>query len=127
MGFATLAELRKKPSPMSSTNVPKPLYLAGPIRGIENFRDRFHYTTTILRGEGFKVFNPVEQDDFIEQHGTPVNIEVCLELDLSWICRYSRVVALMKGWENSSGALAEFYTAKALGREIWELPDAYQL
>lgn len=105
----------------------KRLYLAGPIRGIPDFKKRFAHAAGELRAAGFKVFNPVEQDEAFEVAGTPVTIRHCLELDLVWICRWAHIVGLLDGWERSSGAMAEFYTAKALGIETWEIPLGLQL
>ncbi len=104
----------------------KRLYLAGPIRGVLDYEERFAFATKTLRAKGlYKVFNPVEQDVAFELHGTPVDIRHCLEADLSWICRWADIVALLPGWRNSTGAMAEYYTAMAVGIEIWELPSEY--
>jgi len=117
----------KKLSWQKNLNREPRLYLAGPIRGIANFSERFAHTSGHLRSRGYRVFNPVEQDAAFERHGTPVDIRHCLELDLVWICRWADVVGLLMGWEVSSGAMAEFYTAKAIGIETWELPRELQL
>jgi hypothetical protein len=81
----------------------------------------------LLRHKGFKVFNPVEQDEAFERAGTPITIRHCLELDLVWICRWADLIGLLEGWQCSSGAMAEFYTAKAIGIKTWELPPEYIL
>jgi hypothetical protein len=112
-----------KPSLMSGRR----LYLAGPIRGIKDFKLRFTHATAKLRYEGWQVFNPVEQDDFFERHGTPVDVRHCLELDLGWICRWADVVALMDGWQDSWGAQTEYCAAKACGIHVWILPKEYRL
>ena len=117
----------KKPSLPKSLNREPRLYLAGPIRGIADFAERFAFTSGLLRLRGYRVFNPVEQDAAFELHGTPVDVRHCLELDLVWICRWADVVGLLGGWQNSSGAMAEFYTAKAIGLTTWELPHELQL
>lgn len=99
--------------------------MAGPIRGVPDFKERFSRAAIHLRHAGYKVFNPVEQDESFERHGTPVDIRHCLEQDLVWICRWADVVALLPDWDCSHGALAEYYTARAIGIGTWELPDEY--
>jgi hypothetical protein len=103
------------------------LYLAGPIRGIDDFKDRFDYAAGQLRGEGFTIFNPVEQDDFFSLVGMPNDVALYLEHDLAWVCRWAEGIALLRGWERSDGAQAEYYAARACGKRVWILPDEYQL
>lgn len=103
------------------------LYLAGPIRGIKNYRERFIHASALLRYQGYKVFNPVEQDDTLDRSGIEVTISTVLELDLSFICRHAQGVALMKGWQHSTGAVAEWACARAIGKFTWELPAEFAL
>lgn len=107
--------------------LPGPLYLAGPIRGIKNYRERFTHAAALLRYNGYKVFNPVEQDVALERSGVEVTIANCLELDLAYICRYAQGVAFLAGWCHSTGAIAEWATARAIGTPTWELPREYNL
>lgn len=114
------------------------IYLAGPMRGIPEFNfPAFHAAAAKLRQEGHTVFNPAERD--IERHGTDISkgnstgsleqvakehgfsLRVALGEDLEWICKHADGVALLPGWENSKGALAEKATALALGLQIMEL------
>lgn len=118
------AALKKSPSKMNSK---KRLYLAGPIRGIHNFKERFAHATYLLRHAGYNVFNPVEQDDFFLRVGLPNDIALYLEHDLAWVCRWAQVVGLLPGWDESDGARAEYYAARACGKETWVLPEAYTL
>ncbi len=99
------------------------VYLAGPIRNDPDYEAKFSRATDVLRSRGLKVFNPVEQDTAFGWHGVPLEIRNCLELDLAWICRWADVVALMPGWKDSAGALAEGATACAIGIPIWEIPN----
>ena len=103
------------------------LYLAGPIRGISNFKDRFEFAAGRLRQDGYSVFNPVEQDDFFRLVGMPDEVALYLEHDLAWVCRWAQCVALLPGWQRSDGAQAEYYTARACGKRTWILPDEYHL
>jgi hypothetical protein len=101
------------------------LYLAGPIRGIRNYQQRFAQAAALLRYEGWDVFNPVEDDEVLRRHGIEGNIRLWLERDLGWICRWADVVALLPGWKKSAGAVAEERTARACGIACWELGLEY--
>ena len=108
------------------------IYLAGPMRGYPEFNfPAFHEAARNLRSLGHVVFSPAEKDN--ERHGKDISsgnatgdvtmaekdhgfsLRVALGDDLAWICAEAEAIALLPGWENSSGAAAEFATAKALG------------
>lgn len=116
----------------------KKVYVAGPMRGLPEFNfPAFHAATVKLRAQGYMVFNPAERDG--ERHGVDIskgnltgdetiaakehgfNLREALGEDLEFICRHADVVALLPGWQNSKGALAERATAIALGLEVMEL------
>jgi hypothetical protein len=104
------------------------VYLAGPMRGIPEFNfPAFHAAAKILREDGHVVFNPAEKDN--ERHGTDISknnptgdesvaasnygfsLREALGMDLAWICAEAEGIALLPGWENSKGAIAEKATA----------------
>jgi len=106
------------------------LYLAGPMRGIPNFNfPAFDYAAAKLRAAGFEVFSPAERDR--QTYGSEIEINPtgdeskvanpectindCMAADCEWICRNANAIALLPGWEKSSGANAELALAKALG------------
>jgi nucleoside 2-deoxyribosyltransferase len=107
------------------------IYLAGPMRGKPNFNfPAFDYAAAKLREQGHEVFSPADHDR--EQNGPEIEINptgdeaICekqfgfsirdaLGADLTWICREADAVALLPGWEHSTGATAERATAIALG------------
>lgn len=114
------------------------VYLAGPMRGIPEFNfPAFYQAAVDLRAIGHTVFNPAERDN--EVHGTDIskgnptgseelataehgfNIREALGADLTWICETADAIALLPGWRNSKGAVAEHATALALGLTAWEL------
>ena len=112
------------------------VYLAGPMRGIENFNfPAFHAAAAKLRAEGHVVFNPAERDE--ERHGTNVSksatgdledikktgfsLREALGADSAWICAQADAIYLLPGWQNSKGATAERALGIALGLEIVEL------
>lgn len=115
----------------------KRVYLAGPMTGIPHFNyPAFHAAAANLRAGGCTVFNPAEHD--IEMFGKDIsNPDGCaikaaqdhgfdrraaLKADLTWICENADAIALLPGWEKSSGACAELALAKALSLEIIHLP-----
>lgn len=110
------------------------VYLAGPMRGIPEFNfPAFHREAAWLRRCGHEVFSPAEHELLranrgagtlfgnatgdealaVQQHG--FNLREALGADLAWICAEAEAIALLPGWETSSGAAAEWAAAKALG------------
>lgn len=110
------------------------IYLAGPMQGIKDFNfPAFFAAAKKLRDEGHTVFSPAERD--IEVHGDGVyksatgdvkeataNSGFCLRsalaADTDYIAKHAAAIALLPGWEHSSGALAEWSLAKALRLEF---------
>lgn len=118
------------------------VYLAGPMRGYPEFNfPAFHAAAADLRAKGLEVFSPAEKD--IERHGKDIskgntagdeaqaaaqhgfNLREALGDDLGYICKEADAVALLPGWEGSSGARAELATARALNLIVIMLPGAY--
>lgn len=112
------------------------VYLAGPMRGYANFNfPAFDYAAARLRAAGFEVFSPAERDRAaygaeIENNPTgdeskvtnaACTIEDCMAADCEWICRNAQLIALLPGWQKSSGANAEVALGRALGLSIMEL------
>lgn len=96
-------------------------YLAGPMRGIENYNyPAFKQGAELLRRWGWEVFSPAENDlamgfDPTETEPSEEFLRRALALDLQYICLEADAVFLLPGWENSKGATAEFHTAMAVG------------
>lgn len=107
------------------------IYLAGPMRGYPEFNfPAFHEAARTLRSLGHEVFSPAEKDN--ERHGKDIStgnaagdvekavkehgfsLRVALGDDLAWICAEAEAIALLPGWEKSSGVAAEWATARAL-------------
>lgn len=122
-----------------STDTPKRIYLAGPMRGIPEFNfPRFNAVAKALRANGHEVFNPAERDT--ERHGGVdistgnsdgsiekakathgFSLRAALADDLEYICKCANTVALLPGWEKSDGAQAEWRAAIALKSERMEI------
>lgn len=109
------------------------VYLAGPMTGIPHFNyPAFNAAAAILRADGHEVFNPAEHDvltygkDISNPKGCAVQAatehgfdrRAALKADLAWICDNADAIALLPGWERSTGANAEMALAKALGLKI---------
>jgi hypothetical protein len=110
------------------------------MRGYENFNfPAFDYAAERLRERGFVVFSPAERDR--EVYGADIEfnptgdeskvsnkactIEDCMKADTAWICDNAQAIALLPGWQKSSGANAELALAKALGLTVMELGKEY--
>lgn len=113
------------------------VYLAGPMSGIPHFNyPAFNAAAAHLRRAGHHVFNPAEHDT--ATHGKDIsNPDGCeetakkehgfcrrkaLKADLAWICDNAEAIALLPGWEKSTGACAERALAVALKIQVIELP-----
>lgn len=113
------------------------IYLAGPMTGIPFFNyPAFDAAASILRADGHEVFNPADHDR--EMFGGDISNETgsaeqsaadhgfdrraALKADLSWICDNAEGIAMLPGWEKSSGANAEIALSRALSLEIIYLP-----
>lgn len=111
----------------------KKIYVAGPMRGIPDFNfPAFYKAEADLLREGWDVFNPARSDD--EVGSVPAEIQKTGDIDLAaqagfslrhalardteWIALHADAIYMLKGWEKSAGANAEWALAKALGLEI---------
>lgn len=108
-------------------------YLAGPMRGYKDFNfPAFFEAEEKLKLQGYTVFNPARRD--VEAHGPDVcksetgnladiahigfNHRETMKIDLSWICDHAEAIALLPGWEKSTGAKAEKALADCLGLKV---------
>lgn len=95
------------------------IYLAGPMTGYEDFNfPAFFRVAEELRAKGHEVFNPAQNDldKWGDMEGVKknANYRECMNDDLGWITKNADAIYFMKGWENSSGALAEFFAARSV-------------
>lgn len=108
------------------------IYLAGPMRGYKGYNfAAFDFAAAKLRAEGHIVFSPAERDR--ERHpeidwynmtgdlavdfpaGSPFSLAEALGDDTAYICGEADTIAVLPGWEKSSGVNAEWPLATALG------------
>lgn len=110
------------------------IYLAGPMRGYENFNfAAFDAAAANLRAVGHKVFSPADND---REKGYVVDdshlaarppeqvLRDCIMDDLTYIAREAEAVALLPGWEASKGCAAEVALAEFLALEIIYLDES---
>lgn len=102
------------------------IYIAGPMRGYPHFNfHAFYRAEEHLKQLGYEVGNPARMDD---ESGGPEQytvlpgdegIRLAMERDLTWIAKNADAVYMLEGWEQSSGANAEWTLAKTLGLDIY--------
>jgi hypothetical protein len=110
------------------------IYVAGPMRGYPEFNfPAFRAAAKLLREQGYTVFSPAERDE--EVHGEEFasnfptgsledatnqgfSLRRALYDDLAFITREADAIYMLKGWEKSAGAQAEWATARALDLDI---------
>lgn len=113
------------------------IYIAGPMRGYPNFNfPAFNAAADYWsRVCGFDVFNPAQDD--MEKYGCDISegnnngcekqaeqehgfsLRDALARDCDWLCRDATHIYMLKGWEQSKGATAEWALANALGLEVY--------
>jgi nucleoside 2-deoxyribosyltransferase len=108
------------------------LYIAGPMRGLPEFNfPAFHEAAAFLRAAGCEVVNPAEHDlemypDLPSWPGyADGNIAICPQFDaaatLAWDLQQVAecdAVAVLPGWQNSSGANLEVSLARLLNKQL---------
>lgn len=109
----------------------KRVYLAGPMRGHADFNfPAFTAAAARLRREGYFVFSPAEkgQEAVLDKNpGLQDDMNFRREVfkyDAIAICE-SDIIALLPGWEASSGARAEWALSAAIGLEFKYLGQEY--
>lgn len=111
--------------------MPKKIYIAGPMSGFKDFNfPAFFDAQSLLEAEGWHVFNPAEKDenthsadifkgsgDVAECETKGFSLREALVWDTARICE-SDAIYMLKDWEKSSGAFAEWALARTLRLEI---------
>lgn len=83
------------------------IYIAGPIRGVENHREGFIKAADKFRAEGWGVFNPA----CANQEGR--ELKRIMAYLLPQLCNCD-AIAMLPGWWRSGGARIEWLLAKYL-------------
>lgn len=89
------------------------VYLSGPIKGVENYKDIFNRAAAALEDLGDRVLNPATLPQ-----GMPHNLymPICLEM-----IKAADIVILLPGWNNSEGARLEKQFADYQGKPTVEI------
>jgi len=111
----------------------KSIYIAGPMRGKPFFNfPAFDAAHDKLEDEGWNAISPADMDrehgfdamdiepnsDWNDMSSVPFTKEECMERDLEAI-KKSDAIYMLKGWQNSTGAQAEYWCAKWRSKEIY--------
>jgi hypothetical protein len=102
------------------------IYIAGPMRGYPRYNfDAFHNAEKVLELD-WNVLNPArvdEEDGFDPDHDvvTPDMMEKFILRDLDMVLRVN-AIAVLPGWEKSTGANAEVALAKWRGIPVYLFP-----
>lgn len=93
--------------------MPKKVYIAGPMTGYDNYnRAEFIGASIDLQDSGFTVLNPATLPDGLTQGQY---MDICFAM-----VRAADAIYLLKGYEESKGAMAELSYAEKLELEIIE-------
>ncbi len=92
---------------------PQKIYIAGPMTGYESFnREAFTKRAHMLKAKGYIALNPAILPDGLTQ---PEYMQICLSMVMC-----ADAIYLLKGWDESKGALAELSLAEKLVLEVIE-------
>ena len=87
------------------------LYLAGPMRNYENKnKDMFLKVATLLREQGYSVFNPGQVND------DDMSFQECMRIDLDAVVNRCDGIAFLPDWKLSLGSNAEAFSAFVCGK-----------
>lgn len=113
--------------------VTKTIYIAGPMRGLPEFNfPAFDTAEALLTEHGYQPINPAQhdRDGGFDAKGMTghedltarqdFDIREALKWDLEQVAHVD-AVAVLPGWENSSGARAEVALAHAIGTPVYPL------
>lgn len=104
------------------------IYIAGPMSGYpEHNKPAFikgeHDMIALFQGEDKRIFNPINHEaSLMVQQGLVRNSQeayrMCMAIDCEYLCKHATHIYMLRGWEHSKGAMAEWTLAKCLGLQI---------
>ena len=91
------------------------VYIAGPMEGLKDHNaPAFKSAADRLTGHGWLPFNPAKPP-----LKTELSRRELMAHDLTWIATRADGIYMLRGWELSSGAFAEWALARALNLQIF--------
>lgn len=87
------------------------IYISGPMRGVDNYREKFERAKRIIEKGGHKAINPAGLDL------CGITREQILDMDLI-LLNLCDTIYMLKGWEESCGANREYGYALGKGLDI---------
>lgn len=97
---------------------PRRVYISGPMTGMPDLNfPAFYRAAEQLNAAGHDVVNPAElcKDDGMTWHD-------CMRVDIKALCDCDEI-ALLPGWEKSSGAHLELHIAHRIGLGVRFVPE----
>lgn len=91
------------------------VYLAGPITGVPDYRQKFALAEFQLTEKGFTVLNPAVLPEGMKKADY---MRICLAM-----VDTANIVALLDGWEDSSGAKIEAEYSEYIAKPMLPLHD----
>ena len=101
------------------------IYIAGPMSGIEDYNKPAFLKgeedmVALFQGDGAVIFNPIDSEaSLMVQRGEVRDMQsayrLCMAMDCKFICEQATHIYMLRDWENSKGAMAEWTLAKCLG------------
>lgn len=107
---------------MSRTDRSKVIYIAGPITGTSDYKERFKRAEEQIRSVGFIPVNPTVVSDPLTEAGCEYDEFMSVTHELLKVCG---AILMLNDWESSKGAQRELFYALDNGYEIYcEKPRA---
>lgn len=92
------------------------IFISGPITGVMNYREKFKVAVRYLEERGHIALNPALIPSGLKDHKAYMNI--CLAM-----LNEAEAIYMLKGWENSTGAVEVHNLAVSKGLRVFRQED----